>query len=110
MVLYERSLHRARLGYANDLPRVAAMIAAGLLDPSGMITRRIAARRDRRPSSPASPSDPGDDVKVLVEVDGVSDAATTIVVPMPHMGVSVEEGTVVEWLKQVGRRGRRPRS
>jgi pyruvate/2-oxoglutarate dehydrogenase complex dihydrolipoamide acyltransferase (E2) component len=32
----------------------------------------------------------------------MSDAATTIVVPMPHMGVSVEEGTVVEWLKAVG--------
>ena len=26
----------------------------------------------------------------------------TIVVPMPHMGVSVEEGTVIEWLKAVG--------
>lgn len=25
-----------------------------------------------------------------------------ISVPMPHMGVSVEEGTVIEWLKQVG--------
>ena len=32
----------------------------------------------------------------------VSDAATTVVVPMPHMGVSVEEGTVIEWLKEVG--------
>lgn len=32
----------------------------------------------------------------------MSDPATTIVVPMPHMGVSVEEGTVVEWLKGVG--------
>ncbi|HEX6230011.1 MAG TPA: biotin/lipoyl-containing protein, partial [Solirubrobacterales bacterium] len=27
---------------------------------------------------------------------------TAVVVPMPHMGVSVEEGTVVEWHKQVG--------
>ena len=27
---------------------------------------------------------------------------TTVVVPMPHMGVSVEEGTVVEWLVAVG--------
>jgi pyruvate dehydrogenase E2 component (dihydrolipoamide acetyltransferase) len=27
---------------------------------------------------------------------------TTIVVPMPHMGVSVEEGTVIEWLVAVG--------
>jgi pyruvate/2-oxoglutarate dehydrogenase complex dihydrolipoamide acyltransferase (E2) component len=32
----------------------------------------------------------------------VSDTATTVVVPMPHMGVSVEEGTVIEWLKEVG--------
>ena len=32
----------------------------------------------------------------------MSDPATTVVVPMPHMGVSVEEGTVVEWLKGVG--------
>jgi pyruvate/2-oxoglutarate dehydrogenase complex dihydrolipoamide acyltransferase (E2) component len=32
----------------------------------------------------------------------VSDTATTVVVPMPHMGVSVEEGTVIEWLKAVG--------
>jgi 2-oxoglutarate dehydrogenase E2 component (dihydrolipoamide succinyltransferase) len=27
---------------------------------------------------------------------------STVVVPMPHMGVSVEEGTVIEWLKAVG--------
>jgi pyruvate dehydrogenase E2 component (dihydrolipoyllysine-residue acetyltransferase) len=27
---------------------------------------------------------------------------STLVVPMPHMGVSVEEGTVIEWLKAVG--------
>ena len=32
----------------------------------------------------------------------MSEAATTVVVPMPHMGVSVEEGTVIEWLKAVG--------
>ena len=28
--------------------------------------------------------------------------ATTVVVPMPHMGVSVEEGTVIEWLVAEG--------
>ncbi len=28
--------------------------------------------------------------------------ATTLQVPMPHMGVSVEEGTVTAWLKRVG--------
>jgi pyruvate dehydrogenase E2 component (dihydrolipoamide acetyltransferase) len=32
----------------------------------------------------------------------VSETTTTVVVPMPHMGVSVEEGTVIEWLKAVG--------
>ena len=68
MVVYERSLH-ATLGYANDLPRVAAMIAAGLLDPESMITRRIPLAE-----TPAElvrlGEDPGDDVKVLVEVGG----------------------------------------
>jgi 2-oxoglutarate dehydrogenase E2 component (dihydrolipoamide succinyltransferase) len=32
----------------------------------------------------------------------MSEASATVVVPMPHMGVSVEEGTVIEWLKEVG--------
>ncbi|MGV1048085.1 MAG: dihydrolipoamide acetyltransferase family protein [Solirubrobacterales bacterium] len=32
----------------------------------------------------------------------MSGAARALVVPMPHMGVSVEEGTVIEWLKAVG--------
>lgn len=32
----------------------------------------------------------------------MSDPSITVVVPMPHMGVSVEEGTVIEWLKAVG--------
>lgn len=32
----------------------------------------------------------------------MSEAGTTVVVPMPHMGVSVEEGTVIEWLVAVG--------
>lgn len=68
MVLYERSMH-ATLGYANDLPRVAAMIATGLLDPEPMITRRVplagAAAEIERLAA-----DPGDDVKVLVEVRG----------------------------------------
>jgi (R,R)-butanediol dehydrogenase/meso-butanediol dehydrogenase/diacetyl reductase len=68
MVLYERSLH-ATLGYANDLPRVAAIIAAGLLEPQSMITRRISLAE-----TPAElvrlGENPGDDVKVLVEVGG----------------------------------------
>ena len=40
MVLDERSLI-ATLGYHNDLPRVAAMISSGSLEPSVMITNRI---------------------------------------------------------------------
>jgi pyruvate/2-oxoglutarate dehydrogenase complex dihydrolipoamide acyltransferase (E2) component len=32
----------------------------------------------------------------------MSEGSATVVVPMPHMGVSVDEGTVVEWLKGVG--------
>jgi pyruvate dehydrogenase E2 component (dihydrolipoyllysine-residue acetyltransferase) len=32
----------------------------------------------------------------------MSEGTTTVVVPMPHMGVSVEEGTVVEWLVELG--------
>jgi (R,R)-butanediol dehydrogenase/meso-butanediol dehydrogenase/diacetyl reductase len=68
MVLYERSLH-ATLGYANDLPRVAAMIASGSLDPASMITRRIPLA-DTAAEIARLASDPGDDVKVLVEVGG----------------------------------------
>jgi (R,R)-butanediol dehydrogenase/meso-butanediol dehydrogenase/diacetyl reductase len=66
MVLYERSLV-ATLGYANDLPRVAAMIAAGNLDPGVMITKRVPL--EETPAEIARlAEDPGDDVKVLVEV------------------------------------------
>jgi len=32
----------------------------------------------------------------------MTEGASTVVVPMPHMGVSVEEGTVVEWLVEEG--------
>jgi pyruvate dehydrogenase E2 component (dihydrolipoamide acetyltransferase) len=32
----------------------------------------------------------------------VSPSATGTVIPLPHMGVSVEEGTVIEWHKRVG--------
>jgi (R,R)-butanediol dehydrogenase/meso-butanediol dehydrogenase/diacetyl reductase len=68
MVLYERSLH-ATLGYANDLPRVAAMIAAGNLRPESMITRRIPLAKTPAELARLG-ADPGDDVKVLVEVGG----------------------------------------
>ena len=66
MVLYERELI-ATLGYANDLPRVAAMIASGALDPGVMITNRIAlAEVPAEIESLAG--DPRDEVKVLAEV------------------------------------------
>jgi (R,R)-butanediol dehydrogenase/meso-butanediol dehydrogenase/diacetyl reductase len=68
MLLYERSLHTA-LGYHNDLPRVAAMIAAGRLEPSSMITRRIPLAETPAEIARLA-EDPGDDVKVLVEVSG----------------------------------------
>jgi (R,R)-butanediol dehydrogenase / meso-butanediol dehydrogenase / diacetyl reductase len=68
LVLYERSLI-ASLGYAHDLPRVAAMIAAGQIDPERLITRAIGLEEtpdelDRLATAP------GGDIKVLVEVGG----------------------------------------
>jgi (R,R)-butanediol dehydrogenase/meso-butanediol dehydrogenase/diacetyl reductase len=66
MVVYERSLIGI-LGYANDLPRVAAMIAAGNLDPVGMITRRVPLAETPAEIARLA-EDPGDDVKVLVDV------------------------------------------
>ena len=66
MLLYERSLLTA-LGYHNDLPRVAAMIAAGALEPDSMITRRVPLAETPAEIARLA-ADPGDDVKVLVEV------------------------------------------
>lgn len=66
MVLYERSLIAA-LGYHNDLPRVAAMIASGQLKPEPMITRRVPLAETPAEIARLA-EDPGDDVKVLVEV------------------------------------------
>jgi len=68
MLLYERSLLTA-LGYHNDLPRVAAMIANGSLVPDSMITRRIPLAETPAEIARLA-GDPGDDVKVLVEVGG----------------------------------------
>lgn len=66
MLLYERSL-LTTLGYHDDLPRVAAMIASGALEPGSMITRR--APLAATPAEIARlAEDPGDDVKVLIEV------------------------------------------
>jgi (R,R)-butanediol dehydrogenase/meso-butanediol dehydrogenase/diacetyl reductase len=66
MVLYERSLI-GTLGYANDLPRVARMIASGSLEPSGMITNRIALAEVADEIERLA-GDPRDEVKVLAEV------------------------------------------
>jgi (R,R)-butanediol dehydrogenase/meso-butanediol dehydrogenase/diacetyl reductase len=66
MVVYERSLI-ATLGYANDLPRVARMIAAGSLEPSVMITNRIPLAEVAGEIERLA-SDPRDEVKVLAEV------------------------------------------
>jgi (R,R)-butanediol dehydrogenase / meso-butanediol dehydrogenase / diacetyl reductase len=66
MVVYERSLI-ATLGYANDLPRVARMIASGSLDPSVMITKRIPLAEVADEIARLA-GDPRDEVKVLAEV------------------------------------------
>lgn len=66
LVLYERSLVGA-LGYAHDLPRVAAMIAMGSLAPAGLVTRRIDLA-DTPGEIARLADEPGDDIKVLVNV------------------------------------------
>jgi (R,R)-butanediol dehydrogenase/meso-butanediol dehydrogenase/diacetyl reductase len=68
MLIYERSMH-STLGYTDDLPRVAAMIASGALRPESMITRRIPLAETPAEIARLA-QNPGDDVKVLVEVGG----------------------------------------
>jgi (R,R)-butanediol dehydrogenase/meso-butanediol dehydrogenase/diacetyl reductase len=63
LVLYERTLV-ASLGYAYDLERVAAMIAAGALDAEALITRRVGLE-DVPGELERLADDPGDDLKVL---------------------------------------------
>jgi (R,R)-butanediol dehydrogenase/meso-butanediol dehydrogenase/diacetyl reductase len=68
LVLYERSLVGS-LGYVHDLPRVATMIAGGVLDPAALVTRVVTL--EAAPAEIARLADaPGDDIKVLVEVGG----------------------------------------
>ena len=69
LVLYERSVVGS-LGYAHDLPRAAAMIASGSLDPEPLVSRHIAleqlpAELEQMARSPA-------DVKVLVELEAAA--------------------------------------
>jgi (R,R)-butanediol dehydrogenase/meso-butanediol dehydrogenase/diacetyl reductase len=65
LVLYERSLVGS-LGYAYDLPRAAAMIAAGTLDPEPLVSKEIAL--DALPAELESLSREPVDVKVLVDL------------------------------------------
>jgi (R,R)-butanediol dehydrogenase/meso-butanediol dehydrogenase/diacetyl reductase len=68
LVLYERAIV-ASLGYVNDLPRVARLIASGALDAEPLITRTIALAEV--PAELARLADAtSDDVKVLVEIGG----------------------------------------
>ena len=66
LVLYERSLI-ASLGYAGDLPRAAAMIAAGQLRPERLITRTVALS-DTPDELERLATAPGGDVKVMIDV------------------------------------------
>lgn len=68
LVLYERSLI-ASLGYAHDLPRVAAMIAAGHIDPERLITRAIGLEETPGELERLATA-PNGDIKVLIEVGG----------------------------------------
>ena len=65
LVLYERSIV-ASLGYVNDLPRIARMIDAGVLDAQGLITRKVTLTEAPLVFEQLA-SDPGDEIKVLVE-------------------------------------------
>jgi (R,R)-butanediol dehydrogenase/meso-butanediol dehydrogenase/diacetyl reductase len=66
LVLFERSLVGS-LGYAHDLPRVAALIANGQLAPEPLITRVV--RLEELPSElERLATNPGSDIKVLVDL------------------------------------------
>jgi (R,R)-butanediol dehydrogenase/meso-butanediol dehydrogenase/diacetyl reductase len=67
LVLYERSLIGS-LGYANDLPRVAAMIAAGRLDAERLITKVVPLAETPEELQRLA-EQPGGDIKVLVDVN-----------------------------------------
>ena len=66
LVLYERSLVGS-LGYAHDLPRVAAMIAAGRLDAERLVTKVITLSETPEELRRLA-DEPGGDIKVLVDV------------------------------------------
>jgi (R,R)-butanediol dehydrogenase/meso-butanediol dehydrogenase/diacetyl reductase len=65
LLLYERQLIGA-LGYRNTLPKVVALIEAGVLDTECLVTKVVGL--DDAPTEFARlAADPGDDLKVLVE-------------------------------------------
>jgi (R,R)-butanediol dehydrogenase/meso-butanediol dehydrogenase/diacetyl reductase len=66
LVLFERSVVGS-LGYANDLPRVAALIAAGRLATDPLITREVGLE-DVPSELERLAADPGSDLKVLVDL------------------------------------------
>jgi (R,R)-butanediol dehydrogenase / meso-butanediol dehydrogenase / diacetyl reductase len=65
LVLYERSLIGS-LGYAHDLPRAAAMIAAGTLDPEPLVSKVVPL--DLLPDELEHMAGAPVDVKVLVDL------------------------------------------
>jgi (R,R)-butanediol dehydrogenase/meso-butanediol dehydrogenase/diacetyl reductase len=65
LVLFERSIVGS-LGYAHDLPRAAAMIAAGTLDPEPLVSREIAL--GQLPDELERMSREPVDVKVMVDL------------------------------------------
>lgn len=69
LVLYERALVGS-LGYAHDLPRAAAMIASGRLDPEPLVSREIPL--DALPGQLEDMARDPVDVKVLVELGSAS--------------------------------------
>lgn len=64
LILFERALLGA-LGYQNDLPRIAGMIAAGVLDPTRIVSGTVALE-DAPAEFARLVASPGADLKVLV--------------------------------------------
>ncbi|SHH05985.1 (R,R)-butanediol dehydrogenase / meso-butanediol dehydrogenase / diacetyl reductase [Jatrophihabitans endophyticus] len=65
LILFERGLLGA-LGYQNDLPRVAGMIAAGVLDPTRLVSR-VVPLADAAAEFARLTAEPGADLKVLLQ-------------------------------------------
>lgn len=68
IVFFERTI-RGALGYNFDIERVLALMAAGRLDPSPMITSSITLEDAPRVLR-SSPADRATQIKILIELDG----------------------------------------